>query len=243
MHIHTYLEIFFEPTNEQDKCCQFEQIANTIFEDEARMVYPFAGIRLTYNIVVAIVGQEQDSVKNPRTVQYESNILFESVFKNNSNKEQHHSLKTEQQTTGTCTSSITKGYTTGFNVGLTLSAPADIAGTTCGFSKGFSVENTLANEDQRTMTWSAEGVLLVEKQSMLTAKLQITEKQSSILFTTNVAVKGEVIVTFYERKNNRYLMEYRAPIRTILVQKKDKFTDAKGEIFVEDIEWNSLCES
>ncbi|XP_071123358.1 uncharacterized protein [Mytilus edulis] len=173
---------------------------------------------------------------DPRTVQYESNILFESVFKNNSNKEQHHSLKTEQQTTGTCTSSITKGYTTGFNVGLTLSAPANIAGTTCGFSKGFSVENTLVNEDKRTMTWSAEGVLLVEKQSMLTAKLQITEKQSSYTFTTKVSVKGEVIVKFYERKNNRYLMEYRAPIRTILVQKKDMFTDAKGEIFVEDID-------
>ncbi|XP_063398310.1 uncharacterized protein LOC134683124 isoform X1 [Mytilus trossulus] len=170
------------------------------------------------------------------TVQYESNILFESVFKNNSNQEQHHSLKTEQQTTGTCKSSITKGYTTGFNVGLTLSAPSDIVGTTAGFSKGFSVENTLANEDQRTMTWSAEGVLLVEKQSMLTAKLQITEKQSSYTFTTNVAVKGEVIVTFYERKNNKYLMEYRAPIRTILVQKKDKFKDDKGKIFVEDID-------
>ncbi|CAG2241976.1 unnamed protein product [Mytilus edulis] len=162
------------------------------------------------------------------------NVVKESAWK--SNQEQHHSLKTEQQTTGTCKSSITKGYTTGFNVGLTLSAPSDIVGTTAGFSKGFSVENTLANEDQRTMTWSAEGVLLVEKQSMLTAKLQITEKQSSYTFTTNVAVKGEVIVTFYERKNNRYLMEYRASIRTILVQKKDKFKDDKGKIFVEDID-------
>lgn len=38
IHIHTYIEILFEPTNEQDKCCQFEQIENTIFEDEARMV-------------------------------------------------------------------------------------------------------------------------------------------------------------------------------------------------------------
>ncbi|CAG2241986.1 unnamed protein product [Mytilus edulis] len=172
---------------------------------------------------------------DPGTVKYESNILFESVFKNNSNQEQHHNLKTEQNTTGTCKSSITKGYTTGFNVGLTLSAPGDILGTSAGFSKGFSVENTFANEDQRKMTWSAEGVLLVEKNSELTAKLQITEKQSSYTFSTKVAVKGEVIVKFYERKNNKYLMEYRGPIRTILIQKKDKFTDTNGQIFVEDI--------
>ncbi|CAG2236121.1 unnamed protein product [Mytilus edulis] len=118
---------------------------------------------------------------DPRTVKYESNISFES-------------------NTGTCTSSITKGYTTGFNVGLTLFAPADIAGTTYGFSKGFSVVNTLINEAQRTMTWSAEGVLLVEKQYMLTAKLQISARQSSYTFTTKVAVKGEVIVKFYDRK-------------------------------------------
>lgn len=177
---------------------------------------------------------EEPKYSKEETVQCESNILFESVFCNNSNKEQQHTLKTEQQTTATCKSSLTKGYTTGFNVGVSLAAPTAVVGTTAGFSKGFSVENAFETEDQKTMTWAAEGVLSVEKESELTAKLQITEQKSTYSFTTRVAVKGEVLVEFYKRKNNEYLTNFKANMRTILVEKQNEIKNKKGELLVED---------
>lgn len=197
------------------------------FMKNVRLVFDWSGVKF-----IPEEPEYSEEVKD----QVKSNILFESVFCNNSNKEQQHSLKTEQQTTATCKSSLTKGYTTGFNVGLSLASPAAIVGTTAGFSKGFSVENAFETEDQKTMTWAAEGVLLVEKESEVTAKLQITEQKSTYSFTTRVAVKGAVLVEFYKRKNNEYLMHYKADMRTILVEKQDKIKTEKGEILVEDRE-------
>lgn len=213
--------------------CALKSYSNCRHKDFPRSI---KNVRLDFDWRGVKFIPEEPKYSEEETVQSESNILFESVFRNNSNKEQQHSLKTEQQTTATCRSSLTKGYTTGFNVGLSLAAPTAVVGTTAGFSKGFSVENAFETEDQKTMTWAAEGLLLVEKESELTAKLQITEQKSTYSFTTRVAVKGEVLVEFYKRKNNEYLMNFKGDMRTILVQQQKKITAEKGEIRVEDIE-------
>lgn len=164
----------------------------------------------------------------------ECNILLETVFTNNSNNEQRHSWKTEQQTTATCKSSITKGYTTGMNVGLTLAAPGGVIGTTAGFSKGFTVESVLQNEDQRIMTWSADSVLLVGRMSKVTAKLQIIERKTSYKFETKVAVKGVVKGQFFKGKSKTLLMEYNANMRTYLHENMESIKDADGITLVEE---------
>jgi hypothetical protein len=91
-------------------------------------------------------------------------------------------LKTERQTTATCTSSLTKGCTKGFNVGLTLAAPGDVAEASVGFEKGFSIENAKETSDQKTLTWATEGSLTVKAKSTLIGyKLQL----SGVLFSMN----------------------------------------------------------
>ena len=161
---------------------------------------------------------EKPTYSTVGNVQPKSHVIFKSVFRNDSDIEQSHSLKTERQTTATCTSSLTKGCTKGFNVGLTLAAPGDVAKASVGFEKGFSIENAKETSDQKTLTWAAEGSLTVKPKSTLTAELQITEKQYRYTFSSKVAINGRVTVSIHNRKeNNNFIMSVMGDIKEILV--------------------------
>ena len=149
-----------------------------------------------------------------------SQVIFKSVFQNDSDTEQSHSLKTERQTTATCTSSLTKGCTKGFNVGLTLAAPGNVAEASVGFEKGFSIENAKETSDQKTLTWATEGSLTVKPKSILIAELKIKEKQYKYTFSSKVAIYGRVTVSIYnEKENNNFIMSVMGDIKEILVKK------------------------
>lgn len=156
-------------------------------------------------------------------VQPKSHVIFKSDFQNDCDIEQSHSLKTERQTTATCTSSSAKGCTKGFNVGLTLAAPEDVAKASVGFEKGFSIENAKETSDQKTLTWTAEENLTVKPKSILTAELPIIEKQCSDTFN------GRVTVSIYNRQeNSKFIMSVMGDIKEILVADEKKI-DTKGK--------------
>lgn len=173
---------------------------------------------------------EKPTYSTVRNVQPKSHVIFKSVFRNDSDTEQSHSLKTERQTTATCTSSLTKGCTKGVNVGLTLAAPGDVAKASVGFEKGFSIENAKETSDQKTLTWATEGSLTVKPKSTLTAELQIIEKQYSYTFISKVAINGRVTVSIYNRQeNNNFIMAVMGDIKEILVpDKKVKKIETNG---------------
>lgn len=152
----------------------------------------------------------------------QSQVIFKSVFRNDSVTSQTHSLKTERQTTATCTSSLTKGYTKGLNVGLTLSAPGTVAKASVGFEKGWSVESTKENSDSKTLTWATEGNLTVPPNSMLNAELQVKEKQCCYTFKTSVRLQGRVTVAIYNRKDNsNFVTSVMGDIKEILLANKN----------------------
>ena len=161
---------------------------------------------------------EKPTYTTVENVQPKSHVIFKSVFRNDSDIEQSHSLKTERQTTATCTSSLTKGCTKGFNLGLTLAAPGDVAEASVGFEKGFSIENAKETSDQKTLTWAAEGSLTVKPKSTLTAVLQIIEQQYKYTFSSKVAINGRVTVSIHNKKeNNNFIMSVMGDITEILV--------------------------
>lgn len=174
---------------------------------------------------------EKPTYSTVGNVQPISHVIFKSVFQNDSDTEQSHSLKTERQTTATCTSSLTKGCTKGFNVGLTLAAPGNVAEASVGFEKGFSIENAKETSDQKTLTWATEGSLTVKPKSTLTAELQIIEKQCSFTFKSNVAINGRVTVSIYNRReNNNFVMSVMGDMKEILVAEGNvKKIDTKGK--------------
>ena len=190
-----------------------------------------ANSRIDINWSAVSFVPEKPTYSTVGNVQPKSHVIFKSVFRNDSDTEQSHSLKTERQTTATCTSSLTKGCTKGFNVGLTLAAPGDVAEASVGFEKGFSIENAKETSDQKTLTWATEGSLTVKPKSTLTAELQIIEKQYRYTFNSKVAINGRVTVSIYNRKeNNNFIMSVMGDMKEILVDDgKVKKIDTKGK--------------
>jgi hypothetical protein len=174
---------------------------------------------------------EKPTYSTVGNVQPKSHVIFKSDFQNDCDIEQSHSLKTERQTTATCTSSSAKGCTKGFNVGLTLAAPGDVAKASVGFEKGFSIENAKETFDQKTLTWAAEENLNVKPKSILTAELPIIEKQCSDTFSSKVAINGRVTVSIYNRQeNSKFIMSVMGDIKEILAADgKVKKIDTKGK--------------
>jgi hypothetical protein len=174
-------------------------------------------IRMDINWFAVSFVTEKPTYSRAVIVEPISQVIFKSVFCNESDAEQSHSLKTERQTTATCTSSLTKGCTKGFNVGLTLAAPGDIAKASVGFEKGFSIENAKETSDQKTLTWATEGSLTVKAKSTLIAELQIKEMQYKYSFSSKVAIHGQVTVSIYNRLNNNFIMSVMGDMKAILV--------------------------
>lgn len=146
-----------------------------------------------------------------------SNIVFKTVFENKSDFEHTQSLKVERQTSAICTSSLSKGYTVGCNVSLSLKPPSEIVNAAVGFSKEFTINNVLTNQEERVLTWSTEGTINVGRQSTVTAMLQIKEKQCKFNFDCDVAIQGVVKGTFYDHKKN-IIWECSDSMRTLLVE-------------------------
>ncbi|VDI57801.1 Hypothetical predicted protein [Mytilus galloprovincialis] len=170
---------------------------------------------------VKFVPQKPKYTPTTRGEMPQSHVIFKSVFRNDSETPQTHSLKTERQTTATCTSSLTKGCTKGFNVGLTLSAPGEVAEASVGFEKGWSIENAKENSDNKTLTWATEGNLTVPPRSLLNAELQIKEKQCSYTFTSSVILQGKITVNIHNKKeNNNLVMTVMGDIKEVLLGDK-----------------------
>jgi hypothetical protein len=199
-------------------------------------------IRMDINWSAVSFVTEKPTYSQPVIVKPISQVIFKSVFCNESDTPQSHSLKTERQTTATCTSSLTKGCTKGFNVGLTLAAPGDVAKASVGFEKGFSIENAKETSDQKTLTWAAEGSLTVKPKSTLTAELQITEKQCTYTFSSKVAINGRVTVSIYNKKeNNNFIMSVMGDIKEILVV-ENKISNIKQNDKTAYIALDGKCE-
>ena len=178
----------------------------------------FKDTRMDINWSAVSFVPEKPTYTTVENVKPKSHVIFKSVFRNESDTEQSHSLKTERQTTATCTSSLTKGCTKGFNLGLTLAAPGDVAEASVGFEKGFSIENAKETSDQKTLTWATEGSLTVKPKSTLTAELEIIEQQYRYTFSSKVAINGRVTVSIHNRKeNNNFIMSVMGDIKEILV--------------------------
>lgn len=198
--------------------------------DDVNMVFDWSGVSFEVEKPNFVEKEGTEHTK------FASNVIFKSVFENQSNIQQTHSLKAERQTMATCRSSLTKGFTKGLNVGLTLAAPQNVVQASVGYSEGFSLTTAKETTDQRTLTWSTEGSLAVEPKSKLIAELQITEEHSDYYFTTRVAIAGTVVVNMYNRKdNNKFLKVYTGNMKSILSETlhDSKFKTEGGTVYLE----------
>ncbi|CAC5397757.1 unnamed protein product [Mytilus coruscus] len=179
---------------------------------ELNLVFDWSGVSFV---------TEQPTYSQTGNPHFESNVIFRSVFENQSASPQTHSLKAERQTVAECKSTLSKGYTTSLNMGLEIGAPEEIAKASIGYSRGYEVVNGRETTNQKTLTWASEGTLTVPEHSNLTAEIHIKEKQCGYTFKTRVAIRGTVVVNFYSRRdNNKYLMVFTGDMKEVLLDDK-----------------------
>lgn len=151
-----------------------------------------------------------------------SKIVFTSTFENNTDSDQEHSFTTERTTVCTATTAISKGYTQGFSLELKIGLPDDVASATAGFGRETMVESTEETTKEQSISWSVDSTINVPGRRKTTAKMVIKEKEFNGKFKLDVRVKGMVIVTFTNlRDNNSFIHSSEGDISQIL-------NDAKG---------------
>lgn len=150
-----------------------------------------------------------------------SKIVFTSTFENNTDSSQEHSFTTERTTVCTSTTSISKGYTQGFNLELKIGLPDEVASATAGFGRETSVESTEETTKEQSITWSVNSSIQVPGRLKTTASMVVKEKEFNGKFKLNVRVRGMVIVTFTNlRDNNSYMHTSEGDISQILSEAK-----------------------
>lgn len=131
-----------------------------------------------------------------------SKIVFTSTFLNNTDTEQEHSFTTERTTTCTSTNSITKGYTKGFNLELKVGLPEEVACATAGFGRETNVEDVSESTTEQSITWAVDSSIKVPAKHKTTASMVVKEKEFTGKFELDVRVRGNVIVSILNQKEN-----------------------------------------
>lgn len=65
-------------------------------------------------------------INKDRSKGQKSQVVFKSIYENNTKETQENSFTTERTTVSTCTTVLTQGFTKGFNIELKLALPEDI---------------------------------------------------------------------------------------------------------------------
>lgn len=170
-----------------------------------------------------------------------SKVVFTSTFENNTDSEQEHSFTTERTTVCTSTTSISKGYTQGFNLELKIGLPDEVASATAGFGRETSVESTEETTKEQSITWAVDSSIKVPAKHKTIARMVVKEKEFNGKFKLNVRVRGMVIVTFTNlRDNNSFIHSTEGDISQILANAKGySGYRIEGKTAIFDIEGHS----
>ncbi|KAH3876945.1 uncharacterized protein LOC127870150 [Dreissena polymorpha] len=169
-----------------------------------------------------------------------SKIVFTSTFLNNTNCEQEHSFTTERTTVCTATTCISKGYTQGFHLELKVGLPEEVAAATAGFGREVNVDRTDEHTTETVITWSVNSNVKVPQNTKAIAKMEVKEKEFTGKFKLTVSIRGMVIVTFTNlRENNSFIHSSEGDISQILRDAKREGYKIEGKTAIWEVEGTS----
>ena len=152
-----------------------------------------------------------------------SKIVFSSKFENNTDSDQEHSFTTERTTVCTSTTCISKGYTQGFNLELKIALPEEVASATAGFGREVNTETAEEHTKETSITWAVDSSIKVRPKHRTTATMVVREKVFTGKFRMTVQVRGMVLVTFKNlRENNNFIHSTEGDISQILQEAKGR---------------------
>ena len=180
-----------------------------------RLNYAEADLEVVWDKVK--VAQETTEIYNdPTPAKPESNVLFTSTYKNDTQEEHEHTFRTERDTICTCFTQVSKGFTRSFGLDLVLSVPKNVLQATAKFGKQIHVNTTKEKTREERLTWSVDTKVRAPAMKHTKAQLEIDEEEYTTRFKTNVRLQGDVVVNIRKVKDKTLVKTIENDIATIL---------------------------
>jgi hypothetical protein len=210
----------------------------TLRDKEQKKNRPYIGIKIDWSDCEFIdrttwptIADEQNTgsagsenqLRAARVTGSDVNVLFETEFTNNTEREQIYTMKVEKTTSSTCSTEVESGVTKGYEMGISLKLPEEILEMNAGYKKEVTLTTTNGESFEEELTWGAESEIKVKEGSIAHAQLLVKEKRQSGEFVVTTTIKGYVKVTFTNlRDNNSFLVQASGDISFIVQKFLDK---------------------
>ncbi|XP_014781646.1 uncharacterized protein LOC106877292 [Octopus bimaculoides] len=159
-----------------------------------------------------------------------SQVVFKSIYENNTKENQENSFTTERTTTSTCTTALTQGFSKGFNIELKLALPEDIMEVSTGFGREVTMEKGSEETHEESLTWTANSSVQVRPKHRTTASLVVTEEEFHCDFRLSVRIRGRIVVVLTNLlDNNSFLSVVEGNIVQLLSSHQDIMRNCRRE--------------
>lgn len=153
-------------------------------------------------------------------------VFSKTVIDNKTNVDQHHTLRTERESSSYYTVFLRAGFTTGYDVNISVRLPVKIANASGGLFGEIMLEKETTTERSEKQKWFAENYVQVPKNSKITVSALVKENEREYFFETWIGVVGSVIVTVQNKKSNK-TYSYKIPTDTIIYE---EFPESMKEV-------------
>ena len=144
-------------------------------------------------------------------------VLFRTVYINNTNHEQEFSFKTKRVTRSYCDVSFEKAYTIGHEMNVKLATPCEVREANAGFLPELYLIDSRGQTFEKELIWSVDSFIKVPPNIKTTAQLVVYERKLSRRFTVKTVFSGKVHATITNmRSNNSFVKAIEGDIMDIM---------------------------
>lgn len=132
----------------------------------------------------------------------QSQVLFKTCFRNNTDSVQEYSFKTERTTQSAAEITVERGLTIGEELNLSIKTPCEVLEFGGGFHRELSVTNITGQSFEEELVWGVDSQIKVQPRHKTTAELVVNEDQYESKFKVKSSFSGKVHVTILNLKDN-----------------------------------------
>ncbi|XP_046582225.1 uncharacterized protein LOC124289664 [Haliotis rubra] len=160
--------------------------------------------------------QETKYVKQLEGLESGTKVVIEAEYDNDTDNDQTHSFKTEQDTESTASITLTKGYSKQANTTIEMDLPDEMSRMTAGdespdarkkqmatasFGNSIHVGTDENSVVRKKKTWSVDTTIVSKSKKQTIAKMEVEETSAKYKFTSAIKLKGRVVVVIRDRRN------------------------------------------
>ena len=129
-------------------------------------------------------------------------VLFRTVYINNTNHDQEFSFKTERVTRSYCDVRFEEAFTIGHKMNVKLATPCEVREANAGFLPELYLTDSRGQTFEKELIWSVDSFIKVPPNIKTTAQLVVYERKLSRKFTVKTVFSGKVHATITNMRSN-----------------------------------------